>query len=133
MTLVGMLDWLWAFVFIAGAIALAFGPYFLARTFFYPRTTERTYDLAGSVLFRVGALHALILALMFAHVTASFLEMRDTVTEEATATADVYEDLERYDAEITNIIRRELALYAETVINDEWPLLADRQLTCSIE
>ncbi len=129
MTAVGLLDWLLAIFFIVGAIALAFGPYILARKFFHRHTTEHTYDLAGSVLFRIGALHALILALMFAHVTASFLDLRDAVTDEAAATADVYEDLEHYDAEITDIIRRDLALYADTVINNEWPLLADGQLS----
>ena len=129
MIAVGMLGWLLALLFIAGAMALAFGPYILARKFFHGRTTERTYDLAGSVLFRIGALHALILALMFAHVTDQFLDLREAVTDEAAATADVYYDLERYDLGITDIIRRDLALYAGTVINDEWPLLADRQLS----
>ncbi len=129
MIAVGLLDWLLAIVFIAGAMALAFGPYFLARRFFQRRATERTYDLAGSVLFRIGALHALILALMFAHVTALFLDLRNAVTDEAAATTDVYHDLERYDAEITEIIRRDLALYAGAVINNEWPLLADHQLS----
>ncbi len=129
MTAVSLLDWLLALLFIAGAMALAFGPYFLARKFFHRRSTEHTYDLAGSVLFRIGALHALILALMLADVTASFLDLRDAVTDEAAATTDVYRNLERYDAEITEIIRRDLALYAGTVINNEWPLLAHRQLS----
>jgi hypothetical protein len=129
MTAVGLWDWLLALLFIFGAMALAFGPYFLARKFFHRRSTEHTYDLAGSVLFRIGALHALILALMLADVTASFLDLRDAVTDEATATANVYHNLERYDAEITKIIRRDLALYAGAVINNEWPLLAHRQLS----
>ncbi len=102
MTTVGLLGWLLALLFIAGAIALAFGPYILARKFFHRHTTEHTYDLAGSVLFRIGALHALILALMLADVTASFLDMRDAVTDEAAATTDVYRNLERYDAEISD-------------------------------
>ncbi len=129
MIAVGIFDWLLAMLFIVGAIALTFGPYFLARRFFQRRTTEHTYDLDGSVLFRIGALHALILALMFAHVTSLFLDLRNAVTDEAAAASDVYHDLERYDAELTDIIRRDLALYAETVINDEWPLLAGRELS----
>ncbi len=129
MIAVGLWGWLQALLFIAGAMAFAFGPYFLARKFFFRRTTERTYDLALSVLFRIGALHALILALMFAHVTALFLDLRNAVTDEAAATTDVYHDLGRYDAEIGEIIGRDLALYAGTVINNEWPLLADRHLS----
>jgi len=122
-------DWLLAFLSIAGAMALAFGPYFLARRFFQRRTTERTYDLAGSVLFRIGALHALILALMFAHVTSLFLDMRQAVTDEAAATAEIYYDLERYGAENTEVVRRDVAIYAGTVIKVEWPLLASGQLS----
>jgi hypothetical protein len=130
MIAVGVFDLLLAILFIAGAMGLAFGPYFLTRKLFLRRNTEKTYDLAGSVLFRIGALHALILALMFAHVTSLFLELRNAVTDEAAATADVYHDLERYEnSEITETIRRDLALYAGAVINDEWPLLANRQLS----
>ena len=129
MVTIGLFDWLLVFVFIFGAIGLAFAPYVLARRFFYRRTTERTYDMAGSVLFRIGALHALILALMFAHVTALFLDLRNAVTDEAAATADVYYDLERYDTDLTDLIRRDLALYAGHVINEEWPLLEGRELS----
>lgn len=130
MIAVGIFDVFLAIVFIAGALGLAFGPYFIARKLFLRRNTEKTYDLAGSVLFRIGALHALILALMFAHVTALYLDLRNAVTDEAAATSDVYHDLERYgDSEITEIIRRDLALYAGTVINEEWPLLESRQLS----
>ena len=129
MTVVGAFDWLLAILFIAGAMALAFGPYVLARRFFHQRASERTYDLAGSVLFRIGALHALILALMFAHVTSLFLDLRKAVTDEAAATADVYHDLRRYDVDTTDLIRRDLALYAGTVINDEWPLLKENRIS----
>lgn len=130
MIAIGPIDFVLAFVFVAGAMALAFGPYYLTRKLFLGRNTEKTYDLAGSVLFRIGALHALILALMFAHVTALFLELRNAVTEEAAATSGVYHDLERYgDPEITETIRRDLALYAGTVINDEWPLLEHQHLS----
>ena len=122
-------DWLLLVLFVAAAVALSFGPYALARRFFHRRATEHTYDLAGSVLFRIGALHALILALMFAHVTGSFLELRNDVTEEAAATTDVYHDLQRYDPTLTETIRRDLALYAGTVIHSEWGLLDERQLS----
>ena len=129
MITVSLSDWLQAILFIVGAIAIAFGPYFLTRMFFHKRSTEHTYDLAGSVLFRIGALHSLILALMFAHVTSSFLDLRNAVIDEAAATADVYHNLERYDPEITDLIRRDLALYVGSVINKEWSLLAKRELS----
>lgn len=130
MIAIGPIDIVLALVFIASSMVLAFGPYYLARRVFLGRNTEKTYDLAGSVLFRIGALHALILALMFAHVTALFLELRNSVTDEAAATSNVYYDLERYgDPEITEVIRRDLALYAGTVINDEWPLLEYQQMS----
>lgn len=129
MVTIGTFDWLLVIVFVLGAIGLAFAPYLLARRYLHRRTTERTYDMAGSVLFRIGALHALILALMFAHVTSLFLDLRNAVTDEASATADVYFDLERYDAESTDLIRRDLALYAGHVINEEWPLLVHQELS----
>ena len=57
MITIGPIDLLLALLFIVGAVALAFGPYYLARSLFLQRNTEKTDDLAGSVLFRIGALH----------------------------------------------------------------------------
>ena len=123
------IDWLFLALFIAAALGLTFGPYVFARSFLYRRASARTSELAGSVLFRIGSLHALILALMFAHVTSSFLDLRNAVAEEAAATTEVYFDLQRYDPGLSDIIRRDLALYANAVVNEEWGLLDDQQLS----
>ena len=62
----GFPAWLGALTSILGAVILAFVPYSLGRLLLTRFRTAGTYDLAASVLFRVGALHALILALVFA-------------------------------------------------------------------
>ncbi len=129
MSIFSLSDWLIAILFVAGTLALAFCPYLLGRAFFQPRSTERTFDLAGSVMFRIGALHALILALMFSHVTETFLVVVKAVNDEAIATADVHHGLKQYDEETTDQIRRDLASYVEIVISEEWPLLIQGEMS----
>ena len=51
---------------VGGTVALAIGSYLLGRKLLLPLSGEETRDLAGSVIFRVSALHGLILALVFA-------------------------------------------------------------------
>ena len=71
-------------------------------------TDEDSRELAGSVLFRVAALHGLVLALVFAQELISIRDVHVTSAHEAAMLADIYYDLERYDAEGTQEIRAEL-------------------------
>ncbi len=123
--------WIIGLVFVIGACGFAFVPYWVGRRVFHPRATEGTYDLSASILFRIGALHALILALMFAHEIAIFIELEGAVRDEAASTADVYYDLGRYDSEITEQIQQEMVSYVSTVVNEEWPLLKEAEMSGS--
>ncbi|QGX98040.1 DUF4239 domain-containing protein [Roseovarius faecimaris] len=111
-------------VFIAGVIAVSLASYALTRWALLARTDEDSRELAGSVLFRVAALHGLVLALVFAQELTSIRDVHVTSAHEAAMLADIYYDLERYDAEGTQEIRAELARYAIAVIDEEWPSLA---------
>jgi len=114
-------------VFLAGALALTFGPYvLLRRTFAVEDETER---LAGSVLFRLGGLHALILALVFADAQVSLIDLRGGVAAEATALTDIYYDLERYGTPAADEARTYVVAYTRAVVVEEWPTLSDRRLS----
>jgi hypothetical protein len=53
---------------IGGTILISIATYAVARVLLISRSASETKDLAGSVIFRVSALHGLILALVFAQI-----------------------------------------------------------------
>ena len=81
----------------------------------------------SSIIFRVAALHGLILALVFAQVLFSYQEVRGALLREATAVADIYYDFERYDPKTAQFMQTAIVEYAQTVVDEEWQLLAEER------
>ena len=77
-------------------------------------------------LFRVvGMLVSLMLALAFSEVIVELRTIRSAVQREAGAISDTFEVLKLFDVERTREIRTILVDYAQAVIDDDWPALAD--------
>ena len=57
-------------LFVGGSVVLTFACYLAARAVLDPRSNDHTKDFSSSVVFRLSALHGLILAL---HHDARFL------------------------------------------------------------
>lgn len=118
---------IWTGVFFLVITAfLTFGSYFLARFFLMARSDDQARDLASSVIFRVAALHGLILALVFAKELGNSDELARAVNNEATLLESVYFDAARHDGEQTDAIRKAIALYAQEVLENEWNLLSSQ-------
>ena len=113
-----------AAVIVLASCTLALLPYLLARKILLPRTDDHSKELAGSVMFRVGALHSLILALVFAQELLNFNEARHTMTREAAFVGNIYYDLKRYDDAATKSAQDDLIEYANIVLNREWETLS---------
>jgi hypothetical protein len=109
---------------VGGTISLALLSYYVARAFLAAGAGEEARELAGSVIFRVSALHGLILALVFAEELVNLNSVEETASHEAATVADVFYDLQRYDEEATRPIRAELAAYVFAVSGEEWETLA---------
>jgi hypothetical protein len=91
----------------------------------------QSYDLKDptSSLFRVvGLLVSLMLSLAFSKVIADLRTIRNAVEREAVAISDIFEALKLFDIERTREIRTILVDYAQAVIDDDWPALADDRL-----
>jgi hypothetical protein len=110
--------------FVAGTIALAWAVYFGARHLAARHIADDTREFASSVLFRVSALHGLILALVFAQELLIYQELRSALVQEATAIADIYNDIGRYGGPQVAPVQEALTRYARTVVDEEWSLLA---------
>jgi len=113
-----------ATVIIGGTIVLSIVTYLVARVVLHPRSSAESKDLAGSVIFRVSALHGLILALVFAQELVNLNQVRETTSKEAALIGDAFFDLKRYDEQGTTDARQHLAAYVAEVVANEWETLA---------
>ncbi len=124
----GPIEYFSAFAFIGSIIVLALVSYFLARLAFRNRIVkEETRELAVSVLFRIGALHGLVLALVFAQDLAGVRNVTQAAAREASLVSDIYHDAERYGHVETHALRQSFARYALIVTEEEWPQLASKK------
>ena len=92
-------------VFVLATIALVLAIYGLSRWLLLRFVDEDSVALAGSVIFRVSALHGLILALVFAQELNQYGELRLTLTEEASRVADIWNDVDRYGGDAVDPVR----------------------------
>ena len=114
-------------VFVLGSVVFVIGAYLLARHFLSAQIDEHTKDLASSVIFRISALHGLILALVFAQELLNYNAVKNTVTKEAVAVGNVFFDLGRFEQSETLEIRKSLSSYVHSVVHEEWSRLAQGQ------
>ena len=105
-------------------MAIAFGCYFGMRCVAGRAIKDDTRELAGSVIFRVSALHGLILALVFAQEMLRYQDLQSALVDEATAVADIFNDSQRYGPDLQAIVQPAMSTYARIVVEQEWTSLA---------
>ncbi|SEN30494.1 hypothetical protein SAMN04488011_103324 [Palleronia pelagia] len=113
-----------ASVFIVATVLLALASYAVARWARPWSDGSETRELAGSVTFRIAALHGLVLALVFAQELGNIRDVQTAAAREASLVSDIFHDLERFDPDATGRIRRDPARYAVIVAEEEWDRLA---------
>lgn len=111
--------------FVGATIAVTLGFYFAMRWVTGGDPDARSRDLAGSVIFRISALHGLILALVFAQEMVEYQQLKYEAAIEANAIADVYFDAGRYGGEGREPIQGAMKDYVALIVDEEWALLAD--------
>uniref|UniRef100_UPI003B5215D2 bestrophin-like domain n=1 Tax=Roseovarius indicus TaxID=540747 RepID=UPI003B5215D2 len=123
-TLLRVSTGLGALTFVVATIAIALASYFVTRAIFSLRHDKGDTDLASSIVVRISALHALILALVFAQEIVNVRDISTAASREAVLVGDTFYDLRRYDDEGTRDIRTHMAEYTRAVLYEEWPSLA---------
>lgn len=113
------------FVFMLATVALSLLSYAVARRLGGKEQASDTKDLAGSVIFRVSALHGLILALVFAQEMVEYQQLDTEVARETNAIADLFFDMERYGPGKDPAVQVALKDYVDIVIDKEWQELGD--------
>ena len=95
-------------------------------------TKYKTEDLKDSTnsLFRVtGMLVGLMLSLAFAEVVVQLRAIENAIEREAVAVSDIFFDLERFCGPEARSAQSLLIDYAQAVVDDDWPALADDKLS----
>jgi hypothetical protein len=116
-------SWIIGLAFVLAAIVLGGLPARLLRKRYGPQQEADTRQLASDVMARVGALHGLILALVFASANGAAQRLQHDITTEASAATLVYFNAERYGAQP---VQDAAVAYLKAVVADDWPALRRR-------
>jgi hypothetical protein len=112
-------------LFVTGTVALSLAVYLAARWVTRKAPPDRHPEMAGAMVMRIGALHGLILALVFAQEMAGYQRLEAQTATEASAIADVYNDAARYDPVALQPLQQTMVDYTRDIIETEWPSLGD--------
>lgn len=91
-----------------------------------PHTVRRSHnDVSGFTLAVVGVVYAVLLAFIAVAVWQGFGEADALVQTEANLAGDLYRDSVALPEPLATKLRHTLFVYAETVVQEEWPALAE--------
>jgi len=114
--------WLWGSILVAGATALAC----LGLVIFHPfvdRGMRRTHnDLAGFSIQIISVVYAVLMAFIAVATWESFSAAEAIVQEEAGYMGNLYRDTKGFPDRVGDEMRKTLRGYAETVVQEEWPV-----------
>jgi hypothetical protein len=131
-----MLDFLlslptWSGCSLAMASMAIFGlvVHFVSSRLFAKFNSDNVKDAALSLFGVLAILVSLLLSLAFGDVISDLVQIRNAVEREVLAIKEAYIYSELYDIEKTSEIRALLVEYVQTVIEDDWPDLANDRLS----
>ena len=107
---------------VTATITISIASYVFAR-WVSGAPNDRHKDMAGAMVARIGALHGLIIALVFAQEMAAYQRIETQTAVEASAIADVYNDAARYDPVALGPLQRDMRAYLDVVRVKEWARL----------
>lgn len=109
---------------ITATVLTVLGVHLGARNVMRTEPEERTRDLAASVLFRISALHGLVLALVFASEVVEYNQLDFESSVEVNAISDIYYDADRYGEE-AQPVQDAMRDYLRIVPIAEWSSLGN--------
>ena len=111
--------WLESLIWIGGSFVLALGVYAIARALFAKKGDDSTGTLASSLVLRVGGLHGLILALVFATELANLNRLQAAIDHEAGSLREAFFDLELVGDDVAVPLQVGLVEYLAVIVDDE--------------
>ena len=90
--------------------------------------TVRLIEPINNLFRLVAIIVSLMLSLSFGEVITEWKAIKNAINQESVAISDTYINLKYYDSEATREIRAILIDYAQAVIDDDWPAMANDRL-----
>jgi Protein of unknown function (DUF4239) len=109
---------------VAACVGLGLGGLVIVRRNVELRQLEAHQDVAGFILAVVGVVYAVLLAFVVIIVWEQFDATRAEADREATLVLALYRDAVALD-DLSPDVRRPIRRYAELVVEEEWPLMAE--------
>jgi hypothetical protein len=112
--------WLGAILAMLSAIAVSAIPFAVLRRLLGDELPTKTRDVAETVAVRIGTVHSLILALVFADAQATHTNLQQEVSKEITTIEHIVLELDQWNGPEKDALRRQLAEYVSAVLQNEW-------------
>ena len=112
--------WLGAILAMLLAIAASALPFILLRRRMGEELPPKTRDVAETVAVRIGTVHSLILALVFAEAQSTHTNLQQEVSKELTTIEHIALELNQWNGKEGEVLRSQLAAYVTAVLQNEW-------------
>jgi hypothetical protein len=112
--------WLGAILAMLIAIAASALPFAIIRRLLSDELPTKTRDVAETVAVRIGTIHGLILAIVFAEAQATHTNLQQEVSKEVTTIEHVALQLNQWNGPEENTLRGQLVAYVTAVLQNEW-------------
>lgn len=109
---------------IGGAVLLSIGGLLIVRKYIPAKKFKSHNDVAGFIFATLGVIYAVMLAFLVIVAWENFDQSDSNVVKEANSLASLYRDSEAFSPRFRIELRAALNTYVNSIIHDEWPLLA---------
>lgn len=113
-------SWLGAAIAMMIAVAASALPLAIVGRRLRDELSPSARDVAETVAVRIGTIHGLILALVFAEAQSTHTNLQQEVSKEITTIEHVALQLNQWDGSEKDVLRSELAAYVRAVLAYEW-------------
>ncbi|WP_046867821.1 DUF4239 domain-containing protein [Microvirga massiliensis] len=112
--------WLGCGLAVLAGVVCSVLPLVAVRWFMTRELNPKTREVAETVAVRVGTVHALILALVFAEAQSTHTDLQQQVSKEVTALEHVALRLDQWNGPEEDALINQLAAYVRAVLQTEW-------------
>ncbi len=112
--------WLGATMAMVVAIAASALPFVVVRRRLSDELPAKARDVAETVAVRIGTIHGLILALVFAEAQSTHTNLQQEVSKETSTIEHIALQLDQWNGPDANALRGQLAAYVTAVLQSEW-------------
>jgi len=112
--------WLGGTLAMLATVAASVLPFVLVRTWLKDELPTRTRDVVETVAVRIGTVHGLILALVFAEAQSAHTSLQQDVSKEIATIEHISLQLNQWNAPGEETLRKDLAAYVASVLHNEW-------------